>query len=233
MNRENDLFMACQILFGSDIVPSRGFLEYLLEEGITSAFRKRAMEIHPDKALLAGLSQEKCQQEFVALQNACETLREHVASRHVKQQKILYPQRVKEEIPPINKLLPEKKLLFGRFLYHAGIIQWRQLIYALAWQKSTRLKIGELAIQMGYLERNSIGIILKNLGQNSSFGLTALELGLLTRAEVKALLFRQRCQQKRLGQFFVEDKILSNVELDVLLGQCKHHNRQVQLIMKR
>ncbi len=48
MEREDRLFEACRILFGNDIEVSREFLCYLQEEGVIRAFRKRAMDFHPE-----------------------------------------------------------------------------------------------------------------------------------------------------------------------------------------
>ncbi len=232
MKREDELFEACRILFGADIVLSMDFLAYLQEEGITSAFRKKAMEVHPDKALLSGLSREECQQEFVILQSARKILYEYIISRQI-------PPQASQQIEPVERngfpspvTLPERKLQFGRFLYHMGIIQWRQLIQALAWQKSGRPKIGELGVMQGYLERNSVGIILKSSRGNGSFGLTARKLGLLTGEEVRELLLRQKRQQKKIGQFFVEKGVLSGVDLDFLLEQLRKHNRNAEITGK-
>ncbi len=233
MKEENELFEACRILFGADIVLSRDFLAYLREEGITSAFRKKAMEIHPDKALFSGFSREECQQEFVLLQSARKTLCEYIISRQIPPQASQQTEPVERNGFPFPVTLPERKLLFGRFLYHMGIIQWRQLIQALAWQKSGRPKIGELGVLQGYLERNSVGIILKSSGVNGSFGLTARKLGLLTGEEVRELLLRQKRQQKKIGQFFVENGVLSGVELDLLLDQWRKHNRNADSFPKR
>ncbi len=233
MKREDELFEACRILFGADIVLSWDFLAYLQEEGITSAFRKKAMAIHPDKALLSGLSRKKCQQEFVLLQSARKILCEYILSRQIPPQTSQQTEPVERNGFPSPVTLPERKLLFGRFLYHMGIIQWRQLIQALAWQKSGRPKIGELGVLQGYLERNSVGIILKSSGVNGSFGLTARKLGLLTGEEVRELLLRQKRQQKKIGQFFVEKGVVSGVELDLLLEQWRKHNRNADNFPKR
>ena len=45
---EHELYRACQIIFGPELNVSREFLEYLQWPGIKSAYRKRALETHPD-----------------------------------------------------------------------------------------------------------------------------------------------------------------------------------------
>lgn len=214
MESEDRLFKACRILFGDDIELSMEFLAYLQEKGVTSAFRKKVKEVHPDRALVSGLSLQRSREEFSALQFACETLRQHIATRELLSRTHNRPparSRIKDSVHPIN--LPKEKLLFGRFLYRMGIIEWRQLIMALAWQKSGRPKIGELSIQMGYLDRKTVLIILKNPVKTGSFGMTACKMGLLTVAEVRELLLRQKRQEKKIGQFFVEQGLLNSRQL--------------------
>ena len=50
-----DLFKACESLFGTEIDISIEFLRYLKPAGVKAAYRKKAMETHPDRAAaLAG-----------------------------------------------------------------------------------------------------------------------------------------------------------------------------------
>lgn len=217
MNNERELFAACRLLFGEEIELSSGFLSYLREEGIAGAFRKKALEFHPDRALLFGLSQREAQAAFVSLQDACRILRQHVSARQAQ--------------PQAGNVLPEKQLLFGRFLYHAGIVDYRQIVQALAWQKSGRLKIGELAVRLGYLKLDSIKVVLNASHGTKRFGLTAWELGLLEKGEIEKLLRHQRHQQKKIGQFFVEQGVVNRIELEVLLSRWREHNKQVQTIV--
>ena len=47
---KKDLFKACESLFGTDIDASVDFLRYLKPDGVKAAYRKRALETHPDRA---------------------------------------------------------------------------------------------------------------------------------------------------------------------------------------
>jgi len=230
---EDDLFEACRILFGNEIELSREFLLYLQHEGVTSAFRRKAMQVHPDRALASGVSIKKCQDDFVALKFACETLLLHISSRE-NQSILIRPEtnRRNGSTAPVAINLPAKRLLFGRFLYRMGIIEWGQLITALSWQKSSRLKIGELGIRLGYLDRNAVITILKNTVKGRLFGMTAQQMGFLTKDEVCQLLTRQKWYEKKIGQYFVEQGLLSRSELSILLGQCRAHNRRVDQLRK-
>lgn len=50
-NTHRELFRSCEILFGSELHICREFLDYLEVSGVKSAFRKRAMETHPDRQI--------------------------------------------------------------------------------------------------------------------------------------------------------------------------------------
>lgn len=232
MESKDRLFEACRVLFGNDIELSPEFLAYLQDKGVASAFRKKAMEVHPDRARISGLAMQRCQDEFTALQVACATLRQHIAIRDLPARAGAgrSPARSsnRSSLHPVG--LPEEKLLFGRFLYRMGIIEWRQLIMALAWQKSGRPKIGELGIKMGYLDRNDVLMILKNPVKTGAFGMTAHQMGLLTVAEVRELLLHQKRREKKIGQFFVEQGLLNQKQLYELLNQCTKHNQWVESI---
>ncbi|WP_306547949.1 J domain-containing protein [Desulfobulbus sp.] len=46
--KEQQLLRACTVLFGAEVMVSRGFLDYLQLSGLKSAYRRRALETHPD-----------------------------------------------------------------------------------------------------------------------------------------------------------------------------------------
>ncbi|MBI5559103.1 MAG: molecular chaperone DnaJ [Deltaproteobacteria bacterium] len=48
---EQELYHACRIIFGAELTVSREFLEYIQPAGVKSAFRRKAMEIHPDRLI--------------------------------------------------------------------------------------------------------------------------------------------------------------------------------------
>ena len=50
---KQDLFNACESLFGTDIDVSVEFLRYLKPAGVKAAYRKKALETHPDRAIIA------------------------------------------------------------------------------------------------------------------------------------------------------------------------------------
>lgn len=72
---EKELFRSCEIIFGPELTISREFLDYLQLSGIKSAYRKRAMETHPDRAVLEnGREQRQRHDLFHSVQEAYENL---------------------------------------------------------------------------------------------------------------------------------------------------------------
>lgn len=72
---EQELFRSCEILFGTDLDISREFLDYLQAGGIKSAYRKRALETHPDRLIGFGLPLDRQGVErFHAVREAYENL---------------------------------------------------------------------------------------------------------------------------------------------------------------
>jgi hypothetical protein len=59
-----ELYRSCEILFGSELQVSGEFLDYLEVGGVKSAYRKRAMETHPDRQ---SSKDARVQQENTAL----------------------------------------------------------------------------------------------------------------------------------------------------------------------
>ena len=79
---EQELYKACQVIFGSDLHVTRQFLEYVQLSGVKSAYRKRAKETHPD--LLAGQGefvQRRGARQFQSVKEAYENLKLYVAAR--------------------------------------------------------------------------------------------------------------------------------------------------------
>ncbi len=77
---EQELHNACQVLFGSELQISHGFLDYLQLSGIKSAYRKKAFETHPDRlpreSIMNGAGDL-----FMAVQQAYESLNSFIDAR--------------------------------------------------------------------------------------------------------------------------------------------------------
>ena len=272
---EKELVRACEVIFGPELNISREFLEYLQLSGIKTAYRKRAMETHPDRT--AHVPEENGQQDpdlFMAVQGAYENLitfldarekgyrlpairprttarrtttrttqkstprRQHPPKRpayraqpnnaRAKSHFHSNQNRQKSSFWNIKNLycgpLPNRKLLIGHFMYYSGIINWQTLIQALIWQRTERPKLGELGQRFGMLTEKDVLQILKNRPTLQPFGKTALDMGLLTDAQLRMLIFHQKRLQRKFGEFFIEKKLMGPNELRNLLQQYQTHN---------
>jgi len=124
----------------------------------------------------------------------------------------------------LNRSIPSRPLLFGHYLYYSGIANWQTIIKAIVWQRTERPKIGELARKYGWLSSKDILTILKSRKLSDSFGKSAVSMGLLTDAQLRILLFQQKRIQKKFGQYFVKNKLLTAFELQSLVHQFYSHN---------
>jgi hypothetical protein len=70
----SELFQACETIFGPEVNVSIEFLEYLQPIGIKTAYRKRALETHPDRAKALGSFARDLNTEFIDVQQAYEKL---------------------------------------------------------------------------------------------------------------------------------------------------------------
>lgn len=279
---EQELYRACRIIFGSDLTVSREFLEYIQFSGVKSAFRKKAMETHPDR--LTGhdeLAIKRSARMFHSVQQAYEKLMQYLEAREkgfrfhdsgpsspgtfcpvrrspfqtkpprgkgpVAKNKFSAPagmwqgksragefhhegesQRTFYARDLYQGSIPERQLLFGHYLYYAGQVSWQSVIKALMWQKAQRPRLGKIARERGWLSSEEIFLVLKGcISSCLPFGQQALQEGLLTKTQLLTLLFEQRRQHKKVGQFFIKQNILTSQQLQVLLGRFQRHNARL------
>ncbi|MEW6520204.1 MAG: J domain-containing protein [Thermodesulfobacteriota bacterium] len=79
---EQELYRACRIIFGPDLTVSREFLEYIQSSGVKSAFRKKAMETHPDRLPdVDELARKRSARLFHTVQQAYEQLMQYLEAR--------------------------------------------------------------------------------------------------------------------------------------------------------
>jgi hypothetical protein len=268
---EQELHNACKVLFGADLQVSQGFLNYLQLSGIKSAYRKKALETHPDRLARVPSLTEK-NDLFMAVQQAYESLISFIDARkkgyilqadtgnsHSRQYQGTPPQprpaqNSKKEPPrsapsfngnarpkaasrPARQHaavqrsgslhtgpIPDRKLLFGHYLYYSGLVNWQTIIKALVWQRTRRPRIGEIGCRFGWLTTNDIYHILKKRSLTDSFGQSAVQQGYLTVDQLRLIVFQQKRLQKKFGEYFVAHNILTKNQVDLLVQQFRNHN---------
>lgn len=249
---EQQLLRSCAILFGPELHLSREFLNYLQLSGLKGAYRKRALETHPDRLLSKDRLQRLGSMEsFHAVRSAYEELLHFLQARDryaLKENfcRAVAPSPFRAERasggPPLycNVIrgnssysatehlycgpLPHRRLLFGHFLYYSGLANWRTITRILTWQRSERPRIGELGRRYGMLQPGDISLILRNRIPFQPFGQTAMSLGMLSESQIRVLIFHQQRLQKKFGAILLEKGMVSQRELQQLLYDFSQHN---------
>ena len=238
---EAEVLRACQILFGTEIHISRGFLFYLQPEGLKAAYRRKAKETHPDLFACEPPNVQKEQAaHFRDVVDAYDIVSRYfkqrekgslaASSRHVfsgprewKKQSC-DPNNQEYTREAVSRPLPLRSLQIGQYLYYRGFITYRALINAVVWQRQQRPVIGDIALRWRWLDNAAIERIIRARGLRGRFGEKALHLDLLTPFQIKVLLYYQISRQERLGSYFVRHGIMTSDKLEWLVRQLNEHN---------
>ena len=277
---EHELFNSCRVLFGAELQVSRNFLEYLQRPGIKSAYRKKALETHPDILVSRGYAANSTDL-FRHVQQAYENLTAYLDARDhgFRFQAPPRPRppqtaRPKPKTPPTPSprpqprttktsastdqtrtgkgqpadnyrrtqarpttawqtqgvwnwsatAIPARKLLFGHFLFYAGVTNWQTIVKALVWQRTGRPRLGEIGRRFGWLNDHDILTVLKRRKLSESFGTSAVALGLLTDNQLRLMLFQQNKLQKKFGEYFVQHHLLTPFQINELATKFTRHN---------
>ena len=219
---------AGELLFGPGFEPPRDQGGEAWQREVREAWRRRALETHPDRAAALGRDEREMAREFQALLEAYRTLRPP-GEPAAKAAPARPPAPRRPSRAPVDHLhrgaLPRRALLFAEYLYYSGRASWRNLVEAVAWQRRQRPAIGRIAVEWGHLDDGQVREVLQaRRGGAKPFGETAREMGLLTGAQLLALLGRQRRLQRRIGEYFVEAGILGQGEVPALEAELLAHN---------
>jgi len=236
-----DLFKACESLFGTDIDVSVEFLRYLKPAGVKAAYRKKAMETHPDRAIIVAGEPDFLEKRFKEVNLAYQLLQEFLAAPwkysltekgtlYERRQPVRPAARQKTTKRPAEPLyagrMPSRRLLFGQYLYYAGHISLSTLIKAIVWQRLQRPSIGAIAVSWGWLEGRDILDVLRHRRYGEKFGECAFRLGRLSRHQLVQLLDKQKQVQPLIGKYFMEQNILLSTQIFKLIVDMKIHNKK-------
>lgn len=229
------LFQACRELFGEEVCISHDFLHYLQPCGIKSAFRRKAKETHPDAHFGSSVGSSGHAEGFRKARSAYDLLNDFLSQRERSYAKGpvrgattgSYTSSRRDTAGFFEGSIPQSFLQIGRYLYYRQVITFRDLLHALAWQRSNRKRIGTIARSRGWLGPSEVNFIMSS-AVPGRFGEKAVKLGLLNDRQVKLLLLEQKSTRQLLGQYFIQNKLLTPNELDILLRDLRRHNFQVR-----
>jgi hypothetical protein len=246
----SQLSHACHVLFGPEIDVSTDFLRCLQMPGLKAAYRVRALETHPDRAIALSLPSADLEEKFKEVNAAYRELndylqnpfrlkrlgdpfpaRPHQASARRNpgagpwiKKTCASPDRVREHF--FRGTVPSRRVLFGQFIYYSGCISYRQLIDAILWQKVRRPLIGQIALRWRFLYEDEIPEILKHRRRGEKFGDAALRGGYLTPDDLRVILGWQRLLQPRIGSYFVEKRLMTVSVVEKMVERLRRHNGQ-------
>lgn len=226
---------ACQLLFGEGTEASADFIAYMRLPGLKAAFHRLAQRCHPDAAARNGGDAAEMQERFLAARRAYELLVPYVTGEKA------FPDAAPAPVFPrpgawagkraarrtfYHGELPRRPLRFGEYLYYRGCICREDWLSAIAWQRTRRPRIGDLAREQGMLSQASLLTINRLRQPGELLGAAAVRLGFLVNGQVSRLLSLQRRHGALLGQYFTERALLSPARLETLLRDHFRHNLQ-------
>ncbi len=236
---EKELIRACGILFGDGVDMGREFLFYIQPSGVKSAYRKKALETHPDRHAhrpVGGNGPEGFIQtswaykRLLAFIKARDNISSPYSAAASRPRPKKRPRQGEHREPPRRRgyyysgAVPRRRLLIGQYLFYSGEISWEALIKAIAWQRSQRPSLGEIAKQWGWLTEFEIRCIIRKRRLGEHVGEALVRHNLLSAVQLNVILHHQRKMQKPFGEFFVQNDYLSRGRLSRILGEFGKHN---------
>jgi hypothetical protein len=214
------------------------FLGQIDPVGLRNTFRKRAMELHPDRAKILGKSSDELSERFKDVQTAYEQLKKLVNSPQggigdaAKERGHSRRSRSGWAGTPGSHYwqarIPHTRLLLGQFLYYNGLVTFNEMVSAITWQRQQRPNFGKIARMWEYLSNNQIEMIIASRGSRESIGDAAIRLGYISPFQRDAIIGFQKWLQRPIGEYFQNIGILEEKEITYLIGLLRKHNRKVE-----
>lgn len=249
-----ELKKAFQILFNTDGFSGTDPFSPINLPELQRAFRKKALETHPDRSKLLGKSETELIRRFNEVSSAYELLKPIVqngvcisstTADFFKNRRKSSPVKEKKPAPPKEhapftrfrktKLkrdsyyegsLPKFEMSVGQFLYYSGMISWATYIAALVWEHRQCPRFGQIARTWHMLSRTDVMEILKEKTYYEKFGEYALRAGYLTLFQQMAIIGRQRLMKPPPGKYFLENGLFSPAQIDQIVESILLHNRK-------
>ncbi|NOY86478.1 MAG: DnaJ domain-containing protein [Deltaproteobacteria bacterium] len=238
-----EISSAFKVLFGADVEMTDEFLRTLVPSDLKETFRKKAMELHPDRARIQGRNENDMAEHFKAVTQAYSSLLAFLSTEDPSttgHRPAPQPRDDPREEPAgyyktpkpgkntrdhfWNGQVPENRLLLGQYLYYSGIVSWRTLINAISWQRRQRPSFGRIATTWKFLTSEELHAISTGRLFGEKIGGSALRLGYMTPYQRSAVLGFQRWLQRPIGEYFAEREILQPGEIRHLVQIIRRRN---------
>lgn len=122
---------------------------------------------------------------------------------------------------------------FGSYLLNNKIVSNEQLIEALEISKQTRVKLGVLAINAGYMtaeQTDEVHDIQATVDKR--IGDIAVDMGYMTSSQVEELLSSQKIGYLSIGQALVDKGYMTNAKFEKAINDYKNENKIEYLAKK-
>jgi hypothetical protein len=249
---ETKVVKAYRVLFVGVGQFNSNLLDLVQLPEIKKAYRKRALDTHPDRFAWADEDHQRiCTERFLEVADAYEILSAYLALRDkgfcFKRKAVRRPAGVWRGRPFHDqeselsrrfgdrpdavfsfsfwgKGVPGRALRFGEFLYYSGAIPWKALINALVWQRRQRPRIGEIAQRWRWVTEFEILELLKDRRLGERLGEVLIRRSLISPFQLEVLLWHQKKLQKRIGEYFVHQRLLTEDQVRRHLLRQQRHN---------
>ena len=222
---DSDLVTACQILFspyGNRC--SVDFVKSLNTSTLKKAYRRKALETHPDRCEALGVDKTVLSEKFRKVKTAYEVLKPVTSG-----DKITILQQEKKTKPDVfySGTMPLNELRLGQFLYYSGAISWKTLIDAISWQHRGKPLYGQIARDWGMLSSEEIQRIMKCKNTGEKIGEYARAKGYLSLFQHLAIMGKQKKTRALFGEFFIRRGIYSRRQMDAVVKNVRRHNEKI------
>ena len=236
---ERELFHSCEIIFGQELSISREFLDYLQLSGIKSAYRKRAMETHPDRAAMEdNLAQQQGHELFHSVQEAYENLTTFLEAREkgyclphpvvLPAQPKTSPRRPRQARPNQGEAGPSQQTRVNtrtktdlRHTSSQPAFFWNTESLYQGPLPNRRLLLGHFLYYSGKVNwRTIIQALIWQRNERPRLGAIGQRFGLLNEEEVRQVLHNRSILQP-FGQAALELGLLSQPQLQMLVAHQK------------
>ena len=227
----NDITTAMRLLYGERVRVTSDLLEKIQPEELKSIFRQKALELHPDRALVLGKSPEEMSEKFKDVKLAYETLRELLGKSqegiHITGVQQPTPSRDRHRGEPPEPNLWKSKQYTGdahkqnRWTHEPGAHYWEADI------PDTRLLLGQFLYYAGLIPWNTlISAITWQRRQRPSFGRIARMWDYLSDDEILGII-ASRSVGEKLGDAALRQGYLTHFQRSAVVGFQKWLQRPI------